>query len=134
MRALRALVGRAGVLGVVVALFVLWGAAAASAHSHYIPTGSMGVAGEGAGELSLSRTGRTHGDGNYIEVFEPADGVAVSSSTHDVYVADTGNDRVDESEADGTFVRAWGWGLATGLAAPQTCTLTCHKGIAGSGA
>ncbi len=38
-------------------------------------------------------------------------GVAVNDTTHDIYVADTGNRRVDEFEENGTFVRAWGWGV-----------------------
>ncbi len=59
-------------------------------------------------------------------------GVAVNAETHDVYVADTTNDRVDEFKADGTFVRAWGWGVADGTSKElQTCTLTCFKGLPG---
>jgi hypothetical protein len=81
---------------------------------------SFGQAGPGAGEMEL-------GEG-------ALSGVAVDNATHDVYVADTGNARVDEFEADGTFVRAWGWGVADGLAKAETCTLVCEKGLGGSGA
>ena len=42
-------------------------------------------------------------------------GVAVNAETHNVYVADTANNRVDEFKSDGTFVRAWGWGVADGI-------------------
>jgi hypothetical protein len=59
-------------------------------------------------------------------------GVAVNAVTHDVYVADPGNLRVDQFEADGTFVRAWGWGVADGLPALETCTLSCQAGLSGS--
>jgi hypothetical protein len=59
------------------------------------------------------------------------EGVAVNEATHDVYVADSGNDRVDEFEANGTFVRAWGWGVAGGLGL-ETCTVNCQKGLSGS--
>jgi hypothetical protein len=59
-------------------------------------------------------------------------GVAVNAVTHDVYVADPGNLRVDEFEADGTFVRAWGWGVADGLPAFEICTLSCQVGLSGS--
>ena len=72
------------------------------------------------------------------QVQSPA-GVAVDNSggpaAGDVYVADTGNSRVDQFDANGNFIRAWGWGVADGISAEfQTCTLTCFKGISGSGA
>src|SRR3984957_1431607 len=59
-------------------------------------------------------------------------GMAINSTTHDVYVADSGNRRIDQFEADGTFVRAWGWGVADGLPAFETCTLSCETGLSGS--
>ncbi len=60
-------------------------------------------------------------------------GIAVNSTSHDVYVADTGNARVDEFSSSGTFVRAWGWGVADGLPMFETCALFCEKGISGTG-
>src|ERR1700685_4156232 len=57
---------------------------------------SFGAPGPGAGQL------------------EGPEGVAVNDTTGDVYVADTGNDRIDEFEPDGAFVRAWGWGVDLG--------------------
>ncbi len=97
-------------------LLLLCGAGSASAHSNYIFTGSFGTSGAGAGQLSLTA----------------GSGVVVNSETHDVYVADTGNNRVDEFEADGKFVRAWGWGVASGAAESQTCTVSCEQGLSGS--
>jgi len=97
---------------------LLFSAPALAVQTHAFST-SFGSAGEGAGELS-----------------SPA-GVAMSSTTHDVYVADTGNLRVDEFEANGTFIRAWGWGVAEEhplVKELQTCTLMCFKGEAGTGA
>jgi hypothetical protein len=86
---------------------------------------SFGSAGSEAGQLSLLAPG---------VAFQEAggSGVAVSSATHDVYVADTGNRRVDEFAADGSFVRAWGWGVADGLPAFESCTLSCQAGLSGS--
>jgi DNA-binding beta-propeller fold protein YncE len=88
------------------------------------PIGS-GEKGTGAGQLELA--------GN--------SGVAVDQATGDVYIADTGNDRVDELEPSGVFMRAWGWGVADGLAKFEACgpdafppTVTCQAGISGSGA
>ena len=105
---------------------LLWGAASASAHSDYTFTGSFGASGAGAGQLSLvPRKGLSEREGFF--------GVAVNDETHDVYITDTGNNRVDEFEADGTFVRAWGWGVATGAAELQTCTTatSCQQGLSG---
>jgi hypothetical protein len=61
-------------------------------------------------------------------------GVGVNASTHDVYVADGGNQRIDQFHANGEFVRAWGWGVADGAEAFETCTSSCRAGIAGVGA
>src|SRR5271154_3281176 len=77
---------------------------------------SFGSGGPEAGQLALTANS----------------GVAVDDATHDVYVADTGNVRVDEFESDGTFIRAWGWGVADGLPLLETCTLSCQAGIPGS--
>jgi hypothetical protein len=107
----------AGVLGVGCAVLVL-GAGSALAFETHVFSSSFGSAGSGAGQVLLG-----------VE-----SGVAVDAGTHDVYVADPGNARVDEFEANGTFVRAWGWGVADGLPSFETCTLVCQRGIAGSGA
>lgn len=60
--------------------------------------------------------------------------VAVDSTNGTVYVADRDNNRIDAFDSAGTFIRAFGWGVADGVSAVlQTCTSTCHEGIAGSG-
>lgn len=61
-------------------------------------------------------------------------GLAVDQATGNLYVADTGNARVVEFDSSGTLIRAWGWGVADGLPAFETCTLSCGVGVAGSGA
>jgi hypothetical protein len=75
--------------------------------SHTIGTGTRG---EGAGELELTAPMRECYSYNcrFTAFAVPGSGVAVNNETHDVYVADTGNNRVDEFEADGTFIRAFG--------------------------
>jgi DNA-binding beta-propeller fold protein YncE len=65
--------------------------------------------------------------------FEDPSDLAVNTSTGDVYVADKGNNRIDEFDSSGTFIQAWGWGVADGLPMFETCTLSCQAGIAGSG-
>ena len=106
---------------------LLIAAPALATKTHFL-THSFGSPGSGAGQLSLLA---------YTEG-APDSGVAVNSTTHDVYVADTGNHRVDQFEANGTFVRAWGWGVvAGGLGGFEICTpasLGCQAGTSGSGA
>src|ERR1700722_4032885 len=90
--------------------------ASATAREAHVVTSVFGGQGSQAG--SLSKPG----------------GIAVNPVTHDVYVADTGNARVDEFSASGAFVRAWGWGVSDGFSQLETCTFSCVAGISGSGA
>jgi hypothetical protein len=98
-----------------VGVFALTSAPAVALSTHVLSS-SFGSEGPGAGELSSP------------------DGVAVNANTHDVYVADRGNHRVDEFSSSGSFIRAWGWGVADGMPALETCTLVCGQGLSGSGA
>jgi streptogramin lyase len=59
-------------------------------------------------------------------------GVA-TDSVGNVYVTDLGNHRVQVFEADGTFLRMWGWGVDTGSDAFEVCTVTCQAGASGTG-
>jgi hypothetical protein len=62
-------------------------------------------------------------------------GLAVDTEVERLYVADQGNNRIDVFDAaTGDFEMAFGWGVADGSAELQTCTATCLRGIAGSGA
>lgn len=70
--------------------------------------------------------------------------LATDPDTGHVFVAESANNRISEFDAWGVFVKAWGWGVSTGVGAPQTCgpaepevsppAAMCQKGIAGSGA
>jgi NHL repeat len=83
--------------------------------------------------FSASFAGPGSGDGQLALASNT--GLAVNDTTHDVYVADTGNARVEQFSSTGVFIRAWGWGVADGTTnALQTCTTGCHAGISGSGA
>jgi hypothetical protein len=79
-----------------------------------------------SGELSLSLESKEALSGGIVS------GLAVNDVSHDVYVADTGNHRVDEFSAAGGLVRAWGWGVATGASELQVCTASCLPGLSGS--
>lgn len=70
------------------------------------------------------------GAGQFIEPL----GVSVSEEAGDVYIADRNNNRVDEFDAEGKFILAWGWGVGDGATeALQTCTAECFQGLRGSG-
>jgi DNA-binding beta-propeller fold protein YncE len=61
-----------------------------------------------------------------------ASGVAVAGTSGDVFVADTGNRRVDVFSSAGHFLRAWGWGVASGAAELQVCSSSCKPGLSGA--
>jgi YD repeat-containing protein len=74
-----------------------------------------GIAGSGAGQFSNPWS------------------ITVNTSTGDVYVSDSENDRIEEFSSSGEFVMAVGWGVSDGKAALETCKSSCKAGIAGSG-
>jgi hypothetical protein len=99
---------------------------AGAARARVFEEPSFGGEGAGAGSLSLV------GISSAAKGSSPGSGLAVSRATGDVMVADTGNRRVDEFTSQGVFVRAWGWGVATGAAELQVCTTTCEAGLSSS--
>jgi hypothetical protein len=67
--------------------------------------------------------------------YENPRSVAIDRSNGNVYVADQGNSRLLVFDSDGTFIRAFGWGVADGTSEElQVCTTSCFPGIAGAGA
>jgi DNA-binding beta-propeller fold protein YncE len=69
------------------------------------------------------------GDGQ----FAYAGSTAVNTTSGDVYVVDQLDNRVEQFDASGSFIRAWGWGVADGNPAFETCSSNCQAGQAGSG-
>jgi YD repeat-containing protein len=53
-------------------------------------------------------------------------------SKGNIWVADTGNARIDEFNEKHEFVQAFGFGVLTGEAKPQTCSVLCKPGVVGS--
>jgi Divergent InlB B-repeat domain/NHL repeat len=93
--------------------------AAAQSHTFLAAFGSPGAA---AGQLSLTAES----------------GLAVDQSSGSVYLADTGNHRVDEFSESGAFLAAFGWGVKTGDTAAtglDACTTAsgCQAGFPGHG-
>ena len=111
------------VCAVVTLVRMLMAAPAIADQAHAYST-SFGAPGSGDGQLSLAfpRLGR--------RPFIGGSGLAVNDTTHDIYVADTGNRRVDEFSPAGAFVRAFGAGV--GGPGVNVCTSGCVMGTAGS--
>jgi WD40-like Beta Propeller Repeat len=78
-------------------------------------TMGFGEAGSGAGQLNV------------------AFGIAVQQESGEVYIGDNNNQRIDEFDEAGGFVRAWGFGVLDGKAEAQTCTSSCLVGLGGGG-
>jgi YD repeat-containing protein len=57
---------------------------------------------------------------------------AAADPSGDLWVADTGNNRIDEFSATGTFIKAFGWGVDKGKEKLEVCTTECKAGIAGA--
>ena len=64
--------------------------------------------------------------------FFGAVGVA-SDAQGNVYVTDRSNQRVQKFNANGTFLRLWGWGVQDGASAFQVCTSGCRAGQPSAG-
>jgi hypothetical protein len=105
-----------------------WGVADGSTKALQVCTATCfrGIKGSGAGQFAGHEAGQTA-----IAV----DSDPASPAYHNVYVYDGGNNRVQEFEPSGSFLRAFGWGVADGTTeALQVCTATCFAGLQGFGA
>jgi DNA-binding beta-propeller fold protein YncE len=71
-------------------------------------------------------------DGAAEGQFNAPNGVTVDEAGN-IYVVDTGNDRVQKFDSDGNFLLMWGWGVRTGESTFQICPSSCQAGILGSG-
>jgi RHS repeat-associated protein len=80
-----------------------------------------GVAGK-----EIGKKGSAAGD------FEKPVAVALDSSG-DIWVADYTGQRIDEFNKEGTFLKAFGWGVNKGESKLEVCTTSCKVGKAGTG-
>lgn len=90
----------------------------------------LGIAFAGTATANQVISERGSGAG---QTLSPA-GLARDFATGDLFVADQHNNRIDVFDGSGDFVRAFGWGVATGASTLQVCTLSCRAGLPGSGA
>jgi hypothetical protein len=104
-----------------------------SAAGAFIKAYGWGVA-DGASKFeTCTSTCKAGLQGRGAGQFETPRGVATDPSG-DVYVADSGNERIDEFSAAGAFIKAYGWGVRDGASSFETCTSTCKAGLQGRGA
>ncbi len=59
-------------------------------------------------------------------------GLAIDAK-RDIWVADWSNNRVEEFDGTGAFLKTFGWGVSNGEAKLEVCTASCRAGISGSG-
>ncbi len=102
----------------------------ASAARNHSFANVIATQGTGAGQLELAAPVPVLGGSGSDE--KGGSGLAVNDSTHNIYVADTNNHRIDEYEATGGFIRAFGYGVLNGKPELEVCTATCRPGISGS--
>ncbi len=79
---------------------------------------SWGEEGSGAGQFSFNYSGWD---------------IAQDQSTGDIYMADSGNHRVQKFDENGNFLLMWGYGVKNGADEFQVCSApeTCQAGLAG---
>jgi len=117
IKGLRSRIARAMLAAIVVAAALPASSGAAQTPSPLWQAPEDGKAGAGAGRLFNDRS------------------IAGDPTTGHVYVADAGNNRIDEFTSWGGFVKAFGWGVADGTSEElQTCSATCFRGLKGPGA
>jgi hypothetical protein len=111
------------VLCISAAGLLLWSASALalSQRGHvFSPSASFGTSGSGEGQLSSPSA---------VAVSE------VGEAAGDVYVADRGNNRVEQFDPTGKFIAAWGWGVKDGEKETEVCKSGegCKPGLPGAG-
>jgi hypothetical protein len=91
-----------------------------------VPSATAAIGGE------LTRFGSAgSGPGDFGAGAQGA-GMAADPTTGHLFVADQGNNRIDEFTAWGEFVKAWGWDVADGSSSElQACSTACLAGTPG---
>jgi DNA-binding beta-propeller fold protein YncE len=87
----------------------------AFASAEPVPLAQIGSEGTGAGQLEFPHA-------------------LVVAPSGDLYVADRDNNRISVFSPTGTFIHAFGVGVATGSSTFEVCTTTCQAGLGDTGA
>jgi DNA-binding beta-propeller fold protein YncE len=94
------------------------------------------VAGSAAPAGALSQRGHVF-NGVSFEVpaadtpLKSPTGIAVNEATGDIYVVDSGNNRIVRFNSNHEFIAAWGYGVKDGKKEFEICTSSCKAGLAG---
>jgi DNA-binding beta-propeller fold protein YncE len=59
--------------------------------------------------------------------------IAYDHATGNLYISDSGNNRIEVVTTGGKFVKAIGWGVSNGKEELETCETACKAGLAGPG-
>jgi hypothetical protein len=92
-----------------------------------VRSGAPGDTGPGAEICRRARSCQRGRPGAGAGALRMPTAVAVDATGH-LFVMDSGNRRVQQFSADGRFVRAWGWGVATGSPRFEVCVSRCREG------
>jgi RHS repeat-associated protein len=106
--------------------------AAIDSHGNIWVTDSYGRVVELSPSGAFVKSFGSYGSGS--DQFKIPDGIAINPTTKNMYIGDEENNRIDELNEKGEFVRAFGFGVLNGKSELQTCTTTCEVGLAGPGA
>ena len=102
--------------------------------SQNISSGHVGIVELNSSGNYVTALGTSTGSGGGQFVNNSAvGGLAYSTSTNDLYVADNSNNRIQVFNSSGSFLEAFGWGVLDGASSSEVCTTTCQAGSAGSG-
>jgi DNA-binding beta-propeller fold protein YncE len=82
---------------------------------------------------SSSYIGKWGSSGTGAGQFSSPTGIAIDTTNSWIYLSDKGNNRVEKFDLSGNFISMFGWGVADGGSAFETCTSSCQAGISGSG-
>jgi DNA-binding beta-propeller fold protein YncE len=78
-------------------------------------------------------TGSFPAPGEEGQLVDPS-GVAVNETTGNIYVVDSGQNRLVEFDSAHHFLAVWGWGVKDGEKKLEVCTEKCLPGLRGHGA
>ena len=65
-----------------------------------------------AANASMGVSDLIGGQGTTGGLFEEPRGVAINDTTGDIYIVDAANNRIQQLDSSGAFIRAWGWNVA----------------------
>jgi RHS repeat-associated protein len=111
-------------------------------------SGPDGITSDGKGDMLIANTGANtiaeynskHEKtlsvgkaGTGLGEYKEPQGIAYSTTSKDIFIADTGNNRIVTLNEKGEPISAMGWGVKDGASKLEVCTSGCKAGLAGGG-